>query len=112
VQQVNLHDYPEPAIVGNFLAGHTTSEIQDESSVSWHELASPGGPVVTTKTIPLKKVWRVQVRITELEMNRDGVLLLRLREIGKNRMRYVCTYCRTGAIYIPQSRAAGSDTVD
>ncbi|GFG17037.1 hypothetical protein IFM61392_09825 [Aspergillus lentulus] len=40
-----------------------------------------------TKEVALKKVWRVHVVLMCLEMNREGLLLLRLRETGKDRAR-------------------------
>lgn len=71
-------------IVGNFVAGWS---ITHELTVSWHQLAVPGGAVMLTKEVALKKVWRVQVVLMCLEMNREGLLLLRLRETGKDRAR-------------------------
>lgn len=76
------------AIAGNFFA---SPKMGIESTLSWHELAGPGGAVVNTKSISLKKVWRVQASLSDLRLNRDGILLLRLREVGKNRMRHVHT---------------------
>ncbi|RLL93112.1 hypothetical protein CFD26_101924 [Aspergillus turcosus] len=69
--------------VGNFIAG----QRRDELIVSWHELAAPGGAVVNTKTVPLKKVWRVNVVLMGLEINQEGILLLRLGDTSKTRAR-------------------------
>ncbi|KAG2027591.1 hypothetical protein GB937_000030 [Aspergillus fischeri] len=77
-------------IVGNFVAGRSNAH---ELTVSWHQLAVPGGAVVHTKEVPLKKVWKVHVVLMYLEMNQEGMLLLRLRETGKDRAR--------SAVYAP-----------
>jgi hypothetical protein len=77
VLPVDHHGYDQPTIVGNFLAC-LTPKMQHESAISWFELGGPGGAVVQMKTIPLKKIWRVQVSLRYLEMNQDGVLLLNI----------------------------------
>jgi hypothetical protein len=71
-------------MVGNFVAGLTKHD-----TLCWHKLTTPGGAVVDTKTVPLKKIWRVPVDLMLLEMNQEGILLLRLKEKGKDRARYV-----------------------
>jgi hypothetical protein len=109
MQELNFLSYHDITVAGKFLAG-LVSPTQNESFVTWHELAIPGGAVVNTKTFSLKKVWRVQVILMDLEMNQDGILLLRLGEVGKNHARYVLILY--GTLCIPQSRAANSDTVD
>jgi hypothetical protein len=89
MQEFNFESYYDMIMVGNFVAGRRKL---DEPTVSWHKLAVLGGAVVDTKTVPLKKVWRVHVVLMYIEMNQEGMLLLRLGEKGKNRARYVCKY--------------------
>jgi hypothetical protein len=77
------------AVMGNFVAG----QARDKLFLLWHELAGPGGAVVNTKTVSLKKIWRVHVVLAYFEMNREGILLLRLgdSQTGKTRARYAGT---------------------
>ncbi|GFF46146.1 hypothetical protein IFM46972_07971 [Aspergillus udagawae] len=84
MQEFNFESYYDMIMVGNFVAGRRKL---DEPTVSWHKLAVLGGAVVDTKTVPLKKVWRVHVVLMYIEMNQEGMLLLRLGEKGKNRAR-------------------------
>lgn len=86
MQEFSFPSYYDMTIVGNFVVGRANAH---ELHLSWHQLAVPGGAVLHTKEIPLKKVWRVHVVLMYLEMNHEGMLLLRLRETGKDRARYV-----------------------
>jgi hypothetical protein len=86
MQEFNFPDYYDMTIVGNFVAGRSST---NELTVSWHQLAVPGGAVLHTREVALKKVWRVHVVLMYLEMNQEGLLLLRLRETGKDRARCV-----------------------
>ncbi|PKX89893.1 uncharacterized protein P174DRAFT_454861 [Aspergillus novofumigatus IBT 16806] len=90
MQEFSFRSYYDMTIVGNFVAGQSSTH---EQTVSWHQLAVPGGAVVHTKEVALKKVWRVHVVLMYLEMNQEGLLLLRLGETGKHRAR--------SAIYSP-----------
>ncbi|KAF4291753.1 hypothetical protein KXX33_002595 [Aspergillus fumigatus] len=84
MQEFSFPSYYDMTIVGNFVVGRANAH---ELHLSWHQLAVPGGAVLHTKEIPLKKVWRVHVVLMYLEMNHEGMLLLRLRETGKDRAR-------------------------
>ncbi|KAL5363684.1 hypothetical protein BJX96DRAFT_187170 [Aspergillus floccosus] len=84
MQEFNFWSRYDMIMVGNFVAGQTK---YGEPTVSWHRLAAQGGAVLDTKTVPLKKIWRVHLDLMCLEMNQEGILLLRLREKGKSRAR-------------------------